>query len=264
MLCLMALRVERATSNEPAVLAYLEQNVVRNALDIWNLGREDDRYQLHVCRMGGRVKAHLSIYRTPEANYVSLGGAEVAAEALLQLIPRKAALTVAPELRGLVTTSVGYDTIYPNDIMVIRRGEERAEKLQLAVRLAREHEIEYSSFGSSFNAPQAPPDWIRERLDNDIVFGAFSEGKLASVASVAAWLPQVAVILGVETKKEFRRRGLGLSVVSAAVQEALKRSESCSLFVRSDNLEAIRLYARLGFQKFGEELWVDIGTGIVP
>jgi ribosomal protein S18 acetylase RimI-like enzyme len=53
-------------------------------------------------------------------------------------------------------------------------------------------------------------------------------------------------------------------VVSATVREGLRRSKSCALFVRSDNYEAVRLYRRLGFGKFGDELSIDRGTGIVP
>lgn len=260
----MTLRVERARRNEADVVAYLERNIVRNALDIWNLGQEDSRYELHVCRVGLEVKAHLSIYNSPEANYVALGGDEKAAGALLHLIPSKAVLTVPPGLRGLVASKVRCDAIYPNDFMIVRRGEEKPKSPELATRLSHKHDLEYSSFGSSFNVPSMPLEWIRERLDDDIIFGAFSDGRLVSVASLVAWLPQVAVIMGVETKPEFRRRSFGSIVVSAVVQEGLKHSQSCSLFVRSDNDEAIGLYRTLGFQKFGEDFWVDIGTGLVP
>jgi len=260
----MALRVERAWRNEVDVVAHLERDIVRNALDIWNLRHEDSRYELHVCRVGLEVKAHLSIYNAPEANYVALGGDGKAAGALLHLIPSKAVLTVPPDLRGLVAGKVRCDAIYPNDIMIVRRGEEKLKSPELATRLSRKHDREFSSFGSSFNVPNVPLEWIRERLDNDIVLGAFSEGRLVSVASLVARLPQVAVIMGVETKQEFRRRSFGSIVVSAVVQEALKHSQSCSLFVRSDNDEAVGLYRTLGFQKFGEEFWIDIGTGLVP
>ncbi|MCL4518229.1 MAG: GNAT family N-acetyltransferase [Thaumarchaeota archaeon] len=70
--------------------------------------------------------------------------------------------------------------------------------------------------------------------------------------------------MGVETRQEFRRRGYGSIVVSAAVREALKHSRCCSLFVRSDNEQALGLYWALGFKKIGEELWVDLGTGLIP
>jgi ribosomal protein S18 acetylase RimI-like enzyme len=258
------LEVVKVPKGDPYVITYLEMDIVRNALDIWCLETESDRYNLCVCRDGNEIKAHLSTYNTPEAIYVSLGGREPAVEVLLSLVPTKAVVTTTNDLGDLVKRKLRYDAIYPNDFMVVNRGEERLRSPDKARRLSREFEIEYSTFGSSFNAPKVSIEWIRDRLENDLIFGAFSDGKLASVASLSAWLPQMAVIMGVETRPEFRRRGLAAIVVSAAVQEALKRSQACSLFVRSNNQQAIALYRALGFKKRGEELWIDIGTGLIP
>ncbi len=210
------------------------------------------------------MKAHLSLYSSPEAVYVGLGGESDATEALLPVVPSKAVLTVTPALHDLVTRKLRYDAKYTIDFMVVRRGDEKLKGSGLAKRLSREHDAEYATFGSSFNVREMTPEWAREQLENDIVFGTFANGKLASVASLVAWLPQVAAIMGVETKPEFRKRGLGSTTVSAVVREALMRSRSCSLFVRSDNHEAVRLYKALGFNKFGEAFFIDIGTGVVP
>src|SRR5487761_457825 len=258
-------RAKRAVWGDPHAIAYLGRDIVRNVLDIWNFQRSDKRYQLYVCRAGNDVKSHLGIYTTPEAVYVSLGGEPNAAESLLEFVPEKAVLTAPVMLRHLVERVLRWDAIYPNDIMVVKRGEERLRNSDLATRLSSKSDIEYSTFGSSFNVPAVPMEWIRECLDRDIIFGVFADGnKLASVASLVAWLPQVAIIMGVETKPEFRRRGLGATVVSAAVREALRRSQSCSLFVRSDNAAAVSLYTELGFKKVAEELWIDMGTGLIP
>jgi ribosomal protein S18 acetylase RimI-like enzyme len=261
---MVEIRVERASRDDSDAISYLETQLVRNALDIWNLSHEASEYVLYIGRIANRPLAHLGVYSTPEANYVDLGGIEEAAEPLLGLIPSKAVLTVTPELGSLVRRKLRVDAVYSNDIMVAKRGGERLHHPEMAQRISRDFASEYSNFGSSFNAPRVPIDWIYKRLDEDMVFGVFLENKLVSVASLVAWLPQVAMILGVETKKAFRRRGFGASVVSAALQEALSRSETCGLFVRSDNAEAIGLYQELGFAKAGEELWIDIGTGMVP
>lgn len=260
----MPLRVERARRDEADVVAYLERDVVRNALDIWSLRRGDRRHELHVCRVAGEVEAHLSVYDSPDAKYAALGGERDAAEALLHLVPSKAVLTITPGLHELVASKLRYDKTYLHDIMVVRRGEERLKNPELATRLSSEHAVEYAEFGPKVSAPGPQLEWVRERLDTALVFGAFSDGRMVSVGSLVAWLPQVAVIMGVETKPEFRRRGFGGAVVSAAVREGLRRSQSCSLFVRSDNAEATSLYRTLGFQKSGEEFWIDIGTGLVP
>jgi ribosomal protein S18 acetylase RimI-like enzyme len=254
------------TIHEPTsdVLSYFETNLLRNALDIWSLTKERSRYKLRMCRVGDELKAHLGIFDTPEAKYTSLGGSAQAAQALISFIPEKAALTIPPSFRNLVRTAIKHDAIYPNDIMVVERGNEKLEEPGAAERLTRDDAAEYAAFGSSFNVGKLSHKWAKDRLERNIILGLFQGGSLVSVASIAAWLPKVAVILAVETKQEYRGKGYGSLVVSAAVREALRRSESCSLFVRSDNHPAIGLYRRLGFRKVAEELWIDIGTGIVP
>ena len=258
------MQIEHAQRSDLDVIAYLGKDLMRNALDIWYLQREEKGYELLVCRVDKEVKAHLGVYNTPEANYVTLGGDPAAAGSLITFVPSKAVLLIPVDLQELIIRNVKYDTIYSNELMIVERGNEKLSRPELATRLSTVHEIEYSRFGSSFNVPPVPIEWIRERLENDIVFGVFDNGVLGAVASVAAWLPEVAVIMGVETKPELRRRGLGTIAVSAAVQEGLKRSRCCTLFVRSDNEQAISLYNRLGFEKVGKELWVDINSGLKP
>lgn len=251
-------------SRDPDVIAYLKKDLFHNAGDIWYLQREENRYKLHVCRIGKEIKAHLGVYNSPEANYASFGGDPHLAEALIDLVPSKAVLLVPVPLKDLVSGKLKYNKIFLNDVMVVRRGGEKLRRPELATRLSTVHAMQYSSFGSSFNVPPVPIEWIQERLENDIIFGAYEGEVLGAVASVAAWLPEVAVIAGVETKPELRGKGLGSIAVSAAVQEGLKRSQCCTLLVRTDNVPAINLYMALGFEKAGEEFWIDIGTGLRP
>jgi predicted GNAT family acetyltransferase len=193
-----------------------------------------------------------------------LGGEAKAAEALFRLIPKKTALTTTKEIGDLVMKKLKCDSVFPNDIMTLTRDEVKLKDPDRAVRLSRDDEVQYSSFGSSFSVTNVSMEWIRESLDRDVIFGVFIGDELVSVASLVAWLPQLAAILGVETKPEFRNRGFGSIVVSAAVREALKRSNLCSLFVREDNAPAIALYRAMGFRKIAEELCIDLGTGLVP
>jgi len=256
--------VERAREGDRDVIAYLERDLVRNALDLWYLRRKDRRYGFHVCRAGSEVRAHLGTYSAPEATYVGLGGESSAAELLLPLVPSRAIVTVPRELHDLVARKLKISATYDIDFMIVRNGEEKLRDFSLAKRLSRKNAVEYTSFGSSFNIHEMSLDWAREQLDTDMIFGVFADGRLASVASLVAWLPKVAAIMGVETKPEFRRKGLGSIVVSAAVQEALRRSQSCSLYVRSGNEEAASLYQALGFEKLCEGFFIDIGAGVNP
>jgi predicted GNAT family acetyltransferase len=66
------------------------------------------------------------------------------------------------------------------------------------------------------------------------------------------------VISKFETLEKYRGRGYATLAVSAALEDALKKvSETSSLFVRKDNLSAIRIYEKLGFKKVGGGGYVD-------
>jgi ribosomal protein S18 acetylase RimI-like enzyme len=259
----MAAGYEKVGADHGEALAYLRTNLVHNSLEVWSLMRESHRHDLYVHRDGGIITAHLGIYHSPETDYVSIGGREEAIEALLPLVPAKAVVLLSPEAYEKSRERLGSDKVYANDLLLVRRGEERLVHPELAVRLTERDAEDYSRFGPSFEGPPTPVDWARERLSREAVFGVF-DGTLVSVADAIAPLPEMAVIVGVETRKEFRRRGFGTIVVSAALREALARSETCLLGVAQSNEDARRLYGRLGFKKVGEEIWVDIGTGRSP
>jgi ribosomal protein S18 acetylase RimI-like enzyme len=272
-------------------LSYLQHDLVHNVLDAWNLRFADKgRYELYVSRLkgGSEIWAHIGIFHSPEADYVSMGGRHAEAVVpLVRLIPPTAVVILPAHLFEPLRDEFRWDRAILTDVMVVAIGGERLDArsgrregdghnddldgdddasgpVGAVSRLTKKDATSYSTFGRSLDAPPAATGSARARLEKELVFGAFLDGRLVAVASVAAWLPEMAVIMGVETKEAFRRRGFGGAVVSAAVREALSRSSACSLGVRSDNIEAIRLYRRLGFVKVGQEFWVDKGTGLTP
>ena len=67
--------LEKVYDYSADVGSYLEDDLVRNALDIWNLRFENERYELYVSRRDRtKIEAHVSIFYAPEADYVSIGG----------------------------------------------------------------------------------------------------------------------------------------------------------------------------------------------
>ena len=258
-------KVERALQLTKDVAAYLHANLISNALDLWNLEHETNNFELFVCRDHDRITGHLSVFRSLEADYTSLSSTTAyGAGALLNLVPTQCVLIVEPGLYESIKRIIPSHVVYPNDRMVVAKGHEILVNSDLAVRLSVRDASKYLRFGASVNSPQVRLEWAQERLQRDIVLGLFSDGSLASVASLVARLPSMAVIMGVETLQEFRRMGYATVVSSAATKEALKYSESCALFVRSDNSAAIHIYEKLGYRKIGEELWIDVGTGLIP
>jgi len=256
-------KVERVYADDQEAISYLESDFARNALEIWGLKFESDRFELYVLRNEGRIVAHLSNYHAPEADYVNIGGREVAILPLLTLVPRRAVVTLTVDAFEAAKGSIRADSVCRVDLMLVRRGEVRLADPRGAVELSEKHANKYASF-SPPGSPQAPIDYARDHLARHQTFGVFDDGTLVAVASLGALLPDMAVIMAVETLKESRRKGHGTAVVSATVREALNHSKACSLWVASENAEAVSLYRKLGFKKVGDVLWADIGTGQHP
>ncbi|MGC9209332.1 MAG: GNAT family N-acetyltransferase [Nitrososphaeria archaeon] len=59
----------------------------------------------------------------------------------------------------------------------------------------------------------------------------------------------VAIIGGVVTREEFRNRGFATSVVSKLAYYIIKGGKIASLYVREDNIPAIRVYKKIGFKE---------------
>ncbi|HEV8050343.1 MAG TPA: GNAT family N-acetyltransferase [Thermoplasmata archaeon] len=106
--------------------------------------------------------------------------------------------------------------------------------------------------GSPFHAGYA-------RLDPDVepVWGAFDGERLVGVAHASVTLPFVWVIAGVYTRPEHRGRGLAQSVTAAVCRAAEAGGAVSTLFVREENLPAVRAYERLGFEGVGRKYWFE-------
>ena len=118
----LAIRVERVTQATEDVVSYLETDLLRNAFDIWNLRFDRERQELYVCRDGTSIKAHLSLFRAPEANYISIGALDrEAITPLADYLPERGVVLMVPAAFELIRSKIHSTAVYPNDVMVIKR-----------------------------------------------------------------------------------------------------------------------------------------------
>ncbi len=258
----LPLEVDHVTDERQDVIEYLEKEPVLNVLEIYDLKKERHRIDFYACRDGNEVQGHLMKITDPDGTYVSIAGRkeEVILELLKHLTDLKVVITCSPRFTQLISSQVRATAIYTNNIMLVRRGEEKLARLNPSSKLSAENALEYSEFFS----PPLPTEWCKERLEKDSIFGIISDGKIVSIASAVAKMPKASVVMSVETRPEYRGRGYATLTTSAATEEALKHSEVAVLYVRSNNAQAIQIYEKLGYRKIGEEAWIDVGTGLVP
>jgi GNAT superfamily N-acetyltransferase len=257
------LRTERIIEEDPEVIAYLERiDPIRYSADIHNLKWERDYLDFYVCKgEHGEIKSHVSMFKASEATYVSIyGDDEPSIKPLVGMIPKSHAIVEAsPQTAEFIGKWIAPTASSKDSWMIVKRGEEKLVSPDAAKRLS----VENAETCAQFPSWPISAEWARVRLARDHVFGIFDEGKLVSVASVIARTPQTALLAGVETLEPYRGKGYATMAVSAATRDALKESETASLFVRSDNGPAIKIYEKLGYRKIGEGVWLDLGTGLL-
>lgn len=96
----------------------------------------------------------------------------------------------------------------------------------------------------------------RELQKGGMGFGAFVGGELVSYAQITARSSMGAVVVGVATHPDYRRRGLASAVMRTLCKASFEDGLSfLSLFY--DNPQAGRIYRRLGFVELGEYMMLS-------
>jgi ribosomal protein S18 acetylase RimI-like enzyme len=114
------------------------------------------------------------------------------------------------------------------------------------------------AFGSTFEAENARPlTFFSERLASSVAFGAFHDSELVGIAGLVisdgAKEAHKGRLVGMYVRPDARRAGVGRRLVETVVEFARHRVELIQLSVVRDNVQALRLYKRLGFSEYGLE-----------
>ena len=92
---------------------------------------------------------------------------------------------------------------------------------------------------------------LRRALRGELVYVAEHRGRPVATAATNTRGFQVDQIGGVFTIPDCRRTGLGAAVMLALLRDIFHRKKQVCLFVKTDNVAALRLYERLGFSARG-------------
>ena len=140
------------------------------------------------------------------------------------------------------------------DMMLMRlnRGEEHVCLIETPVRLDVEDADEVAAL-----MRRCDPEWwgeteaeqLKQRWQNVFWLGIRQDGKLVSVGNVR--FVDFASNIGVVATDEYHRsRGYATSIVSALVEEILKRCPIALIHVIADNAPAVRAYSKVGFKPY--------------
>ena len=129
---------------------------------------------------------------------------------------------------------------------------------RLAVRLREEHAPLYKDLELE-RGIEISVDEAREILKEYTHYGIIVDDVLASIAASYITLPEIRIIGGVFTRKEYRGRGYAKAVTSALTREAIALGAFAGLHVEVDNEPAIKAYKGLGYMVTRTRTWIFAG-----
>jgi ribosomal protein S18 acetylase RimI-like enzyme len=98
-----------------------------------------------------------------------------------------------------------------------------------------------------------------KNLNEQTCFGLFVDGTMVSGAVIESSTPEIAVIGSVKTLSNQRNKGYATELMVSVVRYCRKKGQTAYLFVRKDNLPAIRVYRLVGFSIVDEILISYLG-----
>ena len=190
---------------------------------------------------------------------VQLRGTRKAVEKLLDSVSLEKVELQAPlDCEDIITKKYTPQIRHELVLMTLKKGEENVQVRSQPVRLGPEDAEEVVEI-----MRRADPDWWgdmtaenrRESLERTYWLGIKRDGKIVSVgnARFAAFGSNIGVVA---TDERYRNMGYATSIVSALVQEILKKSPHALIHVLSDNVPAIRVYSKVGYKPYKNYLLI--------
>lgn len=93
-------------------------------------------------------------------------------------------------------------------------------------------------------------DGFRQNMTDGCYYGLYNDGVLAAIAAAGASTAESAMIVGVATRPDCRKRGYASAVVGTMCRDAIAEGRKF-LCLFYDNPEAGRIYQKVGFKELG-------------
>jgi len=265
----LTLKVVEATDGHGKdVLRLAKVDPVLNVFIIYDWMSLRDRCGFYVALDdSGRVKAVCMIYHDRGFDSIVFCGSEKGVEIVLDHVKPVRAVMPMVEFKYMkaVSRSLGHNigSVYDCMLMVCSRDMFKPKVRHRVLKLEDRHADILRSFWVEKRGREISVEEAKELLGKP-TFAVVSGGRILSIANILAVTSAVSMIGGVYTIPEFRGRGLATSVVSKATEEALKLSRLSTLVVRSENLPAVRLYRKVGYEPYKRLKWVCVGVDVKP
>ena len=258
-------------NSSPLIMTRLRESALANLRALEDLTKYQDRTQFFSVHEDDPNRfAYLLVSGHPStigasSPTVIMGGDAKSAAPLTKHLPRgpytiletpKAFLEI---LEGILPDN---SETYFEHRMELKHSKFNAIKTSRVRRLIETDDLALAEFcGAPPLAARGMRNWINGAA---CLLGIFEDSKLVSMGSSFSAIPEGWSLVGIKTKPNYRRLGMGAEVTSALCAQALEQTKSVVLTVLSDNAPAIALYQKLGFELKEERIWIDCGSGSKP
>ncbi len=116
---------------------------------------------------------------------------------------------------------------------------------------------------NEFYIDQHSPGWIPLQFKVGPFYCVKQEGRIVSAAGVHICTPYIVQLGNIVTEEGYRNRGFASACTSVLATQLEVNNRIISLYVRTDNRPAIRMYEKLGFVKKCEVVFVTMRKNIV-
>lgn len=262
------LKVEKVDeSNKQRVVDSLKSDIIRHVFAYYDIQHEPEHTATHVAFENSSLDGYILTYTATSVPSTILESDSTAtAEQLIKYAPEDHFIMHAPpNLLPVIQRRFPDAKYYIENWMLVRKGQANLNKSDLVRRLHTTDALHLVKLLSTRkDRPERTDEKYTQWLSRMKMYGVFIDGKLVSYSGSFLQIPQVWMIGGVYTHPDHRTKGYSTLATSAITEEALRNAEAAALFVRSDNYPAIRVYEKIGYEKIGEKIWVDVGTGLSP
>ncbi len=258
--------IESVAEQRKDVLDYFLKDSVGNGFAIEDFRQPPKDGELYIDRADALIRGHVMNHYEGREVFVDLKGEtyDVVKE-LLDFLPLrkgfKCYISTEPKYREILRdflSSKGEMFVELDEyLMALRRGEAKRVEPNQAVIVPERYAAQVAQLITDSNSDEAV-EVNRIALSGKKIWGIIVDERVVAVAAIASKQPEIACLVNVVTHPDFRRRGFGASVTSAATSDALKISEVCSLFASTNNFDAIRIYERLGYRFYANSVKFEL------
>ncbi len=254
------LEIERIKTPNLEVENWLQTELVRNGLLLYNLTGGFNLCDWYIAKEDGKLTACLCLYKgNPALPSLVTRGDSKAVGQIIKRLNNSRLFSIIPQ-KHADQLQAFYFLENPNEfrLMAVERTQFFSEETIAVERLMLRDLFEVDAFYRL----QAAEAWHPKQLE----FGPYhcirEKNRIVSICGTIAVYPKipgVAVIGNLITLPGFRRKGYATAVLSAVVQSLFKQHQWVTLLVVGSNSSAIRMYQQMGFQ-FVESFLVGLGN----